>query len=946
MRLVDIRFLALMLIACSDDVATHRDVIAEPPYDAAVTPDEGPEAACVPAAWAGSVLRGAATFQAAAAGQRWIDLALTKSGDALVLGLTYADDQDLDPSAASLVVGRDRAFLARIASDGAWLQTMVFAVGEKPVRVRVGPDGKVTIAGTIEGPQGVPIDLDPGPGAAAFPAGQRSLAFVSRFDATLVHEWSRAAHDGDFTVGDMTVRADGNVFVSGTAGGNAQFKENHWGLSPGAYFWELDPNGVDIDTGPYVLDIDTGNGGYGGRIAFGPDGSLALLGLLWGTYDLDGTPGLDIAVMESYAGGIASPASLVSIYEPDGSYRWSRRLPGGVQLIDMRLDSLGNIYVLGTLKNDFSQPLQAYDLDPTLGVDGHEGVTFVSRWNRDGTYAWSQSTDVYQGRWSEFAIDSDDNVLVLGAFGEPQILDPRTHALTHTPPNGPSDIFVQSWSGQDGSFRWSQAIGGAAAENSGMLRTGPNGDYTITGSFVGLTDLDPSASSHAVTSSTEGDFFVAHLSDGGEVMPYCPYTDPVIEPDPVGCRVTCASVGADCGIVPDGCGASQGCGDCLAPLTCGAVRPNVCGAMTVLADGLNHGDQLRVDATHVYYTTFGDFGELDAPYPRSLAKVGATLSRIPRTGGAPELLASGHYRIAHFELGSDAVYFIAHDPEEGTWLNPGELTARHLMRVPLAGGPPEELLTPADAARMEYIPHDKTLTCDTGFCRVCNALECLTDPLSFLVDGSDVYYMGLFGMRLRTSPLAAPTQVTPTGCGSVVAFDATQIYFTCGPSAKDGLADAIVVSGKAGQFPEVFVTNRKLLHADYWVEGDYVVFRLGVPPTPPNPQAAIKLGRVHRDARAVATPEPYYEYAGLEPRTGGRFALTPTTAFWSLAGLPEAHTTDGAILGRPAAGGPVRTIAGGLDHVSQLALDGDALFWIESGGLSAHGTSGRVVMAR
>ena|GEM_PF-6722919 len=937
------------LVACSDpitDTSTHRDVVPEPPRDTIVAPDDGSDAACVPAPFPGSTLRGAVSFQAAAGGQQWIDLALTKSGDALVLGLTYADDQDLDPTAASLLVGRDRTFLARIASDGTWLQTIVVAVGEKPVAVRVGDDGKVTIAGTLEGPQGVAIDLDPGPGTAAFPAGPQPLAFVSRFDADLVHEWSRAAHEGSFTVGDLTTRADGSVFVSGIGSGFLHVGQDYiLGVGPGAFLWQLDANGLDVEVDPNVLEINTSNGGYGGRIAFGPDGSLALLGGLFGTYDLDGSPGLDIVTAVSYFGGTPASAGVVSIYEPDGSYRWSRRIPGGAEVSDMRLDSLGNIYVFGRLKNDYSVTLEAHDLDPTWGVDGHIGVSFVSRWNRDGTYGWSHSTDPYQGAWSDFAIDSDDNVLVLGAFKEPQILDPRTKSLAHTPPNGPTDIFVQSWSGVDGSFRWSQVIGAAAAENSGMLRAGPDGQYTITGTFAGDTDLDPSAATHPLASTGDGDFFVAHLSDGGEVAPFCPYTEPEVEPEPVNCRVTCESVGADCGIVPDGCGASMGCGACLAPLACGAVRPNVCGALTVLADGLNHGDQLRVDATHVYFTTFGDFGQLESIYPRSLAKVGATLSRVARTGGTPELLASGHYRIADFQLGSDAVYFVAHDPEEGTWLNPGEATKRHLLRVPLAGGPPEELLTPADAALMEYIPNDKELTCNDGFCSVCDHLECLTQPLRFLVDGSVVYYKGRFGMRLQTAPLAPPTQVTPTGCGPVVAFDATQLYFTCGPDAKDGLADTIVASGKNGQFPQVFVTNRRLLHPEYWIDGEYVVFRFGQPTTPPNPQAAINLVRVHRDARA-ATPEPYLQYAGLEPRAEGSFALTATTAFWTLTGLPEAHTNEGAILGRAAAGGPVDTIAGGLDHVSQLVLVGDALFWIERGGLGAHGSSGRVVMAR
>jgi len=50
-----------------------------------------------------------------------------------------------------------------------------------------------------------------------------------------------------------------------------------------------------------------------------------------------------------------------------------------------------------------------------------------------------------------------------------------------------------------------------------------------------------------------------------------------VVPSPTCARVTCASLGKNCGTIPDGCGTTLGCGACNAPSTCGGGgTPNVC----------------------------------------------------------------------------------------------------------------------------------------------------------------------------------------------------------------------------------------------------------------------------------------------------------------------------------------------------------------------------------
>lgn len=48
-----------------------------------------------------------------------------------------------------------------------------------------------------------------------------------------------------------------------------------------------------------------------------------------------------------------------------------------------------------------------------------------------------------------------------------------------------------------------------------------------------------------------------------------------------GCKpATCAQLGADCGVAPDGCGSVISCGACASGKTCGGAGPNRCGSMT------------------------------------------------------------------------------------------------------------------------------------------------------------------------------------------------------------------------------------------------------------------------------------------------------------------------------------------------------------------------------
>ena len=185
-----------------------------------------------------------------------------------------------------------------------------------------------------------------------------------------------------------------------------------------------------------------------------------------------------------------------------------------------------------------------------------------------------------------------------------------------------------------------------------------------------------------------------------------------------------------------------------------------------LVDDLVNPEEVLLDGDTLYYTTTNG------------SQPTGTLSKLPKAGGAPTVLASELVHPVNLTLVDSTFYFSSGQPHRGSVT---------LMRVPSAGGTPEQLPVGEEV-------------------------------IAFALDATTVFYPHVVGSEfsasVRASPLAEldqQTQVADLGSSAeMLIADGAELYFSGFTPGAEGGGDLDTVWGrfpKAGGTPETFGTN-------------------------------------------------------------------------------------------------------------------------------------------
>lgn len=209
--------------------------------------------------------------------------------------------------------------------------------------------------------------------------------------------------------------------------------------------------------------------------------------------------------------------------DSSGALVWAKQLTGtgSAYIMDMELDSEGNIYCTGWFSD-------SVDFDPGPNMDFHVELSedggsqtdiFIIKLSNSGDLVWVRTfgaptysiTGANWERGNALDIDGFSNVYVIGSFADTVDFDfgPDIHEVIVAP--GERGAFILKVD-QDGNFLWVKTW---VELNPIDVAVDALGNPHITGKFNGLVDFDPGQNTYNLAAFNQA-VFVSKLTSEGE----------------------------------------------------------------------------------------------------------------------------------------------------------------------------------------------------------------------------------------------------------------------------------------------------------------------------------------------------------------------------------------------------------------------------------------------
>jgi beta-propeller repeat-containing protein len=226
------------------------------------------------------------------------------------------------------------------------------------------------------------------------------------------------------------------------------------------------PEGCDPQPGavpPFQKQFGGAGQELARQLAMGDDGTLALTGTFEGTLDLGGKP------LVSQGGGDIFFAS----FSRAGLFRWATSF-GGKGLDEgasVAMDAHGGIYLFASFENTLT-----FGGDPLVSKGGTDAA--LVKFTSDGTLLWARQLGGAANETpGKVAVDAGGNVYVTGEFSESTSIQG-----TKLVSAGGTDVFLASFDAS-GNLRWARALGGPGDDGANGVGTDAAGHLYLAGYF-------------------------------------------------------------------------------------------------------------------------------------------------------------------------------------------------------------------------------------------------------------------------------------------------------------------------------------------------------------------------------------------------------------------------------------------------------------------------------
>lgn len=186
------------------------------------------------------------------------------------------------------------------------------------------------------------------------------------------------------------------------------------------------------------------------------------------------------------------------------------------------VDSLGNIYMIGTFKGtvDFDPGSGIYDLDAQNTTIGD---AYILKLNSNGEFIWVKQFSFqptppsFTGSFNRIKISGND-IYITGSFFGTVDFDPGLGVFNLTT-NGNNvwDAFLLKLD-LAGDFKWAQSYGGLNNDMGREIAFDSDKNVYLLGHFSDNADFDFSSNTHSLTSFGAADVFLLKLSPNGNFI--------------------------------------------------------------------------------------------------------------------------------------------------------------------------------------------------------------------------------------------------------------------------------------------------------------------------------------------------------------------------------------------------------------------------------------------
>ncbi|MEI7674872.1 MAG: SBBP repeat-containing protein [bacterium] len=307
---------------------------------------------------------------------------------------------------------------------------------------------------------------------------------------------------------------NGNVYVAGDFSGHVIFDgvggtDSVTSSNQNIFLTKFSSTGVYLGT--KTFDTSTENSyGYVSTINVDSQDNVFLSGIFSGTVGFDGVGGTHTITT-------TDNTAFVTKFNSSGNYGWTKvnSNPGSYSYASSVVsDKNGAIYVAGYFAGTVT-----FD-----GVGGTHTVTtasgtsdsYLTKYNSDGTYAWTQTIESATSSDSNYAnniaVDSNNNIYTVGYFYGNVIFDGPGGVNTKNSPNGLSYLNKYSSSGQ---YQWTRTTSSTSSgyTSASSVAIDPNNNIYVTGDYYGTT-IEFNGTDNPQSTSNSSVYLTKYSNDG------------------------------------------------------------------------------------------------------------------------------------------------------------------------------------------------------------------------------------------------------------------------------------------------------------------------------------------------------------------------------------------------------------------------------------------------